>query len=228
MLPCPFTLPIITTDVHVTIPQQAIFEAKHSYDVVAIIIDATGINSLDSTAVHTLHDIIDTLKNKNIKFLWANVKGSVRDTMKTSGLTDKIGVDNFFLTTHDAVEYIGAYMEDHDLKPVRRAQDKTSDDDTQEVQEHRRVKKRMIRRQRNTRKKKANKSSYNGGEEGTAKQGNIQIHGARQHGAINSTEGDGEDGGGNVNNNPPDTSSNTPADDKSKKRFWFAWRGTNT
>jgi len=76
-----------------------------------------------------LKDVVKEYKDKHIRFLLANVKGSVRDTMKNSGsvsppqrngpnpstfhnsmavyhqgLVNEIGVGSFYLTTHDAVD----------------------------------------------------------------------------------------------------------------------------
>ncbi len=44
-----------------------------------------GVNTLDSTSIHLLEDLVQEYKAKKIRFLWANVKGSVRDTMNASG-----------------------------------------------------------------------------------------------------------------------------------------------
>lgn len=91
------------------------YELKSKHTIYAIILDATGVNTLDSTSIHLLEDLVQEYKTKQIRFLWANVKGSVRDTMNASGLAKKLGVDNFFLTTHDAVDYMLAELEDHGL-----------------------------------------------------------------------------------------------------------------
>lgn len=91
------------------------YELKSKHTIYAIILDATGVNTLDSTSIHLLEDLVQEYKAKKIRFLWANVKGSVRDTMNASGLAKKLGVDNFFLTTHDAVDYMLAELEDHGL-----------------------------------------------------------------------------------------------------------------
>lgn len=68
------------------------------------ILDAGQLNNLDSSAVHTLHDLVDELKGNNIKFFIANMIGPVRDTLFRSGLVDHIGSDHFFLTVADAYE----------------------------------------------------------------------------------------------------------------------------
>jgi hypothetical protein len=101
-------------------------------------VSIAGVNSIDSTAVHALSEIIDAYRAKAMCFLWTNVKSEVRygdsvilpqpslpqveplfisitmrfiahpqwtvarrslarrDTMDQSGLTSKIGPENFF------------------------------------------------------------------------------------------------------------------------------------
>jgi hypothetical protein len=46
-----------------------------------------GVNTLDSTSIHLLQEVAQEYKTKHIRFLWANVKGSVRDTMNASGIS---------------------------------------------------------------------------------------------------------------------------------------------
>jgi SulP family sulfate permease len=71
-----------------------------------VIIDASGINTLDSTSIHTLDEIIASYLDRQIPLLWAEVKGPVRDLMDRSGLTEKIGHRHFFLTLQDAVDFV--------------------------------------------------------------------------------------------------------------------------
>jgi len=73
-----------------------------------IVIDSVGINSIDSTGVHVLTEVLELHHKKNIRILFSDVKGPVRDAMENAGLTLKIGLENFFLTTHSAVEYATA------------------------------------------------------------------------------------------------------------------------
>lgn len=68
-----------------------------------IIIDATGINDVDSSALHALKDVIDEYYNRNIQVIFANVKGPVRDIFKRSGLIDLVGEENFYLDINKAV-----------------------------------------------------------------------------------------------------------------------------
>lgn len=72
----------------------------------AVILDARGINGMDSSAVHTLKDIVRDYQKRNIRFFMANVKGPVRDVMRRSGLRALIGEGHFFLSISDAVDFM--------------------------------------------------------------------------------------------------------------------------
>ncbi|HUR32059.1 MAG TPA: solute carrier family 26 protein, partial [Saprospiraceae bacterium] len=67
----------------------------------AIVIDMESINSIDTSALHILEDTIEEIKNTDVMFLLAEVKGRVRDKFQRSGLTDKIGAENFFMSIEE-------------------------------------------------------------------------------------------------------------------------------
>eukprot|EP01102_Stenamoeba_stenopodia_P016922 TRINITY_DN5985_c0_g1_i1.p1 TRINITY_DN5985_c0_g1~~TRINITY_DN5985_c0_g1_i1.p1 ORF type:complete len:753 (-),score=149.75 TRINITY_DN5985_c0_g1_i1:91-2349(-) len=71
-----------------------------------IVLDASGVNSIDASAVFFLYEFLAILKKKRIEFMWASVKGPVRDFMTEVGLTDVIGRQHFFLNVHDVITYI--------------------------------------------------------------------------------------------------------------------------
>lgn len=68
-----------------------------------VIIDASSINELDSSADAALHEIAEFLEQAHIKLYFASVKGPVRDVMQRSGFWEKLGVDRFVFDIHDAV-----------------------------------------------------------------------------------------------------------------------------
>lgn len=70
----------------------------------AIILDASAINDLDSSADTALHQISVDFKHRKIEFYIAGVKGPVRKVMKRSGLYDVLGGDHFFFTIDAAVK----------------------------------------------------------------------------------------------------------------------------
>ena len=69
-----------------------------------IIIDASAISYLDATAVEGLVDIVEKLNEKEIKLSLAEVVGPVRDVLFKTGLLQRIGVKNVFLTLNEALE----------------------------------------------------------------------------------------------------------------------------
>ena len=69
----------------------------------AIVIDASAINRLDSSADGALQELIDSLRFRGIELFFAAVKGPVRDMMQRTGLYERLGARRFWLTVHDAV-----------------------------------------------------------------------------------------------------------------------------
>lgn len=70
------------------------------------ILDAKAINGLDSSGVHLLVDLVEDLEHRGIGFYLTNVKGIVRDVLFKSNLIDKIGEENIYANTNEAVEVI--------------------------------------------------------------------------------------------------------------------------
>jgi SulP family sulfate permease len=72
-------------------------------DVHTVVIDASSINRLDSSADTALHAIADDLQTRGIALALAGTKGPVRDTMARSGLAARLGAAATHLSVHDAV-----------------------------------------------------------------------------------------------------------------------------
>jgi SulP family sulfate permease len=70
----------------------------------AIILDASAVNDLDSSADTALHQISAEFKSREIEFYIAGIKGPVRKVMQRSGLYDVLGGDHFFFTIDAAVK----------------------------------------------------------------------------------------------------------------------------
>jgi len=69
------------------------------------ILDARPVSTVDSTAIHALHELIDELKSNGITFMIANVIGPVRDKLGSSGITDQIGKEKCFSSLFDAYQF---------------------------------------------------------------------------------------------------------------------------
>ncbi len=77
---------------------------RHGDTLQALILDASAINDLDSSADTALHQIAADFKKRGIELYIAGVKGPVRKVMRRSGLYDVLGGDHFFFTIDAAVK----------------------------------------------------------------------------------------------------------------------------
>jgi len=71
----------------------------------ALIIDASSMNQLDSSAVHALSELAEAYRARGVALLMANVKQPVLDVMICAHLPDCLGADRIFLTVHEAAEF---------------------------------------------------------------------------------------------------------------------------
>ncbi|MBT8194835.1 MAG: solute carrier family 26 protein [Bacteroidia bacterium] len=71
-----------------------------------VILDARAVSSIDSSAIHMLHDLIIDLKNQNIALHIVEAIGPLRDKFKKNGITDLMGKEQFHLSIQHAVASI--------------------------------------------------------------------------------------------------------------------------
>jgi len=69
-----------------------------------LIIDGESINSIDSSGVYMLNDVITKYRSMNIDIAFTGMKGPVRDVLEKSGIIKKIGYQNCFLSIQEAVD----------------------------------------------------------------------------------------------------------------------------
>lgn len=89
---------------------------KHGDELELVILDASAINSIDSTGVHMLTDLIDDLNKRGVRFYIASAIGPVRDKLKKSGVVELMGRDNYFFDVNDALKY---YKKNEDVRKER-------------------------------------------------------------------------------------------------------------
>ena len=75
-------------------------------NVEAIIISGQTINSVDSSAIHMLQDLVEKYKKDNIQLYFTGLIGPVRDVLKKAHLFEEFGEEHFFLHVNEAVDYI--------------------------------------------------------------------------------------------------------------------------
>lgn len=71
-----------------------------------VVLDAESINTVDSTAVIMLQQVIENLQKQGIQFYITNAIGPVRDSIKASSLRDYMTEKTMFSTINDAITYI--------------------------------------------------------------------------------------------------------------------------
>jgi SulP family sulfate permease len=85
-----------------------------------VVLDASAINSVDSTGVHALEELIKDLDDKDIELYFAGAIGPVRDKLKVSGITDGLSISNFYFDVSDAIEaYKAGHQKDHNYSPIQ-------------------------------------------------------------------------------------------------------------
>lgn len=70
-----------------------------------IILDAGAVNHIDATAVQGLWELLNSLQKQNIRLLFAELVGPVRDSLYRSGLINDIK-SNVFMDVNEAVNYV--------------------------------------------------------------------------------------------------------------------------
>lgn len=71
-----------------------------------VVFDAEAVNSVDSTALLMLQQIIENFNRQGIQFYISNPIGPVRDAIKNSALDRYLCSESMFATIHDAITYI--------------------------------------------------------------------------------------------------------------------------
>lgn len=72
-------------------------------DIHTVIVDASSINDIDSSSVSMLIRVAKKYAERDIKLLFANWKGPVRDILYRSEFHEHVPMENLFLSLHDAV-----------------------------------------------------------------------------------------------------------------------------
>ena len=70
----------------------------------AILIDLSATADLDIVSADMLHDLVVDLREQNIQVLFSQVRGSVRDRMRRTGLMEDVGEERVFMSIDAAVQ----------------------------------------------------------------------------------------------------------------------------
>ena len=84
--------------------KDALYDHLHETpDAVALVLDASSMNALDSTASDAFVGLIKDLRQQGVEIMISHVKGSVIEVMRKSGLIDILGKGHMYYEVHDAV-----------------------------------------------------------------------------------------------------------------------------
>lgn len=81
-------------------------ETAEAHPVSAVILDASAINNLDSSAESAWAEMADEYASRRVIFCLAGLKGPVADVLENSGLAAKLERRAGFPTVHDALEFV--------------------------------------------------------------------------------------------------------------------------
>ena len=73
-------------------------------DAVALVLDASSMNALDSTAAETYAELVRELRRQQVEIFISHVKGSVLRVMAETGIVDLLGDGHIFYEVDDAVQ----------------------------------------------------------------------------------------------------------------------------
>lgn len=76
-------------------------------DVQWVILDFSGVNDMDAVAIRTLEELMETYGERQIHFLFAGMKGPVRDMVDRAGWKQRIGERTQYLSVTHALQGIG-------------------------------------------------------------------------------------------------------------------------
>ena len=82
------------------------------------VLEAAGVNDLDSAAAATLDELDEELAGRGVKLVLTRIKGPVRDVLHRTGLLDRMAREGrLYLSTHRAIEVLRSGMALPDLSP---------------------------------------------------------------------------------------------------------------
>lgn len=83
-------------------------EEEATEPLAAVVLDAGGINDLDSSAAHALAGIAVRYRARGVRLMLANVKGPVRAALARNGVDDALGEGSVVLTVCDAMRALSS------------------------------------------------------------------------------------------------------------------------
>jgi SulP family sulfate permease len=100
--------PLYFANVDYVREKLAKIEEEHAGGLRVLVLDASSVTELDSSADTALCEIADEFSRRDIELYLAGVKGRLLDVMRRSGSYERIGTEKFFLSDDEAVRAAAA------------------------------------------------------------------------------------------------------------------------
>jgi len=86
--------------------ESVLYLVSNDPDLKVILVVCNGINGLDASGVEMLKNLLERLGQAGITLTFSNLKENVADVMQRTGLLEKIGSENIFISERNAIELI--------------------------------------------------------------------------------------------------------------------------
>lgn len=104
---------------------RRVAEHAHEQGAHTLVLDASGVHTLDSTSLHAMEDLVDRLEADNVRLVLARVSEPVEELLARAGVIERLGGMGVFHFVHEAVELSLA-------APPRVQDDESEADETEE------------------------------------------------------------------------------------------------
>ena len=91
--------------------ESILYLVSNDPELKCIVVVSSGINGLDASGVDMLQNLIDRLRQNGITLVFCGIKGPVSEVMERSGLIDRIGRENIFVSEKAALEEVGKRLD---------------------------------------------------------------------------------------------------------------------
>jgi sulfate transporter 4 len=81
-----------------------------------VVLELSPVSHIDTSALHTLHEIKALFCDDNVQLCLANPNPRVMQRLVHSGFADEIGSDHIFVALHDAVHYCLNHMDNVEIE----------------------------------------------------------------------------------------------------------------
>ncbi len=88
--------------------ERILNEVAAAPDLTHLLLVCNAINYIDTSALETLENLIDELRDANVTLHLSEIKGPVLDRLERSDFLERLAPGRVFLSTHEAMEYLTA------------------------------------------------------------------------------------------------------------------------